>query len=114
MPSDYGILKTSDVRILHQDSHRACVEVSATLEVFCRPAQRFQQPLNLPILLVKSHSMLNEFPSLQVLSGAFENALVESVSSLPSSRGGWEHLEVHTSTGVGYQSVWEVCVWLLD
>ena len=49
-----------------------------------------------------------------MLSEAPENALAESESTLQSSRGGWEHLEVLRSTGDGYRSVWEVCVWLPD
>jgi len=51
---------------------------------------------------------------MQVLSGAHENALAESQSTLQSSRGGWENLEVLRSTGKGYRSAWEVCVWLPD
>ena len=114
MTCDYGTLRTSSVRIWHQVSCRVCAEVSAALEVFCRPAQRFQLPQNLTILSVKSPSILNAPPSLQVLSGACENALAQSVITLQSSRGGWEHLEVHRSTGVGYQSVCELCIWLLE
>jgi len=51
---------------------------------------------------------------MQVLSGALEKALAESESTLQSSRGAWEHLEVLGSTGEGYQSVCEVCMWLAD
>ena len=43
-----------------------------------------------------------------------EIALAESESSLQSSRGAWKHLEALRSTGVCYQSVWEVGMWLLD
>jgi len=114
MPCGYGTLRTPGVRIWHQVSHRACAEVSAALEVSRRPAQRSQQLHNFTILIVKSHSILNAPPSLQVLSGAHENALVESESTLQSSRGGWDHLEVLRSTGESYQTVWEVCVWLPD
>jgi len=114
MPCDYGTLRTTGVRIRHQVSRRACTEVSAALEVSRRPAQRSQQLQNLTILIVKSRSILNAPPSLQVLSGARANALAESESTLQSSRGGWEHLEVLRSTGEGYRSVWEVCVWLPD
>ena len=42
------------------------------------------------------------------------NALVESGSTLLSSRGVWEHLEVLGSTGEVARSVWEDCVLLLD
>jgi len=49
-----------------------------------------------------------------VLSGAPENALAQSESTLRSSRGAWEHLEVLRSTGEGNWSVWEVWVWLPD
>jgi len=45
-----------------------------------------------------------------VLSGARENALAESESTLQSFRGGWEHLEVLGSTGEGYRGAWEVSV----
>jgi hypothetical protein len=43
-----------------------------------------------------------------MLSGAPENALAESESTLLSSRGAWEHLEVLRSTGEVDRSVWEV------
>jgi hypothetical protein len=76
MPCVYGTLRTTGVRIWHQVSRRP------------------HQLQNLTILIVKSHSILNAPPSLQVLSGAGENALAQSVSTLQSSRGGWEHLEV--------------------
>jgi len=111
MPCGYGTRRTTGVRIQHQVSRRAC---AAALEVSRRPAQRSQPLQNLTILIVKSRSILNAPPSLQVLSEAHENALAESESTLRSSRGGWEHLEVLRSTGEGYRSVWEVCVWLLD
>jgi hypothetical protein len=91
MPCGYGTLRTTGVRIRHQVSRR--------------PAQRSPQLQNLTILIVKSRSILNAPPSLQVLSGAWENALAQSESILQSSRGGWEHLEVHRSTGEGYRSV---------
>jgi hypothetical protein len=54
--------------------------------------QRLAQLQNLTILTVKFHSILNAPPSLQVFSGARENALSESESTLQSSRGGWVHL----------------------
>jgi hypothetical protein len=38
------------------------------------------------------------------------NTLAESESTLQSSRGPWKHLEALRSTGVGYLSIWEVCV----
>jgi hypothetical protein len=62
----------------------------------------------------QSRSILNAPPLLQVLSGARENALVEYESTLQSSRGGYEHLEVLKITDEGYRSVWDVCLWLLD
>jgi len=114
MPCGDGTLRTTGVRIRHQVSRRACAEVSAALAVSRRPAQRYQQLQNRTILIVKSHNILNAPPSQQVLSGACENALAASESTLQSSRGGWEHLEVLRSTGEGYRSVWEVCIWLLD
>jgi len=114
MPCGYGTVRTTSERIRHQVSRRACTEVLAALEVSCRPAQRSQQLQNLTILIVKFCSILNAPPSLQVLSGAWENALAESENTLQSSRGGWEHREVLRSTGEGYWSVWEVCVWLPD
>jgi hypothetical protein len=63
---------------------------------------------------MKSRSILNPPPELQVLSGATENALAESKSILLSSRGAWEHLELVRGTGAVYGSVCEVCVWLPD
>ena len=113
MPCGYGTLRTSGVRIWHQVSRRACAEVSAALEASHRPAQRSQQLQTLTILIVKSRSMVNAPPSLQVLLGARENALAESESKLQSSRGGWEHLEVLRSTGEGYRSDWKGYAWLL-
>jgi len=83
-------------------------------QVSRRPAQRSLQLQNLTILIVKSCSILNRPPSLQVFSGARENVLAQSESNVQSSRGGWEHLEVLRSTGEGYRSVWEVCIWLAD
>jgi len=64
----------------------------------------------------KSHicSILSAPPLLQVLSGARENALAESEITFQSSREGWEHLQVLGSTGEGYRSFWEVCIWLPD
>jgi len=114
MPCGYGTLRTTGVRIWHQVSRRACAEVSAALEVSHRPSQTSQQLQNLTILIVKSRSIPNAPPSLQVLPGASENALAESDSTLQRSRGSWKHLEVHRGTGEGYWSVWEVCVWLPD
>jgi len=114
MPCGHGTLRTTGVRISHQLTRRACAEVSAAPEVSRRPAQSSQELQNLTIQIVKSRSILNAPPSLQVLSGARENALAESESTLQSCRGGWEHLEVLRSTGEGYRSVWEVFVWHLD
>jgi len=114
MPCGYGIIWTTGVRIRHQESRWPCAEDSAAPEVSSRSAQTSQQLQNLTILIVKSRSILHAAASPQVLSGARENALEESETTLPSSRGGWEHLKVVRSTGEGYRSVWVVCVWLLD
>jgi len=100
MPWGYVILRTTCVRIRHQVSRKL--------------VQRSPQLQNLTILIVKSCSILNATPSLQVLSGARENAPAQSESVLQSSRGSWGNLEVLKSTGEGYQSVWEVWVWLPD
>jgi len=54
------------------------------------------------------------FADVQVLSEAPVNTLAESESTLHSSGGGWEHLEVLRSTSESYRSVWEVWVWLPD
>jgi len=97
MPCGYITLRTTGVRIWHQ--------------VCRRPAQWSLQIQNLTVLIVKSHSILNAPPSLQVLSGARQNALAQSESTLQSSKRGWEHLEVLRSTGKGYRSVCEVCIW---
>jgi len=96
----YGTLKTTGVRIWHQVSRR--------------PAQMSQLLQNLTIRILKSRSILNAPPSLQVLSGAHENAFAESESTLQSSSEGWKYLEVLGSTGEGYRSVRDVCVWLPD
>jgi hypothetical protein len=100
MPCGYGTLRTTGVRIRHQVSRR--------------PALRSPHLQNFTIQIVKSHSILNVPPSLQVLSGARANAHTQSESTLQSSRGGWEQPEVLRSTGEGYWSVREVCVWLSD
>jgi hypothetical protein len=39
MPCGYETLKTTGVRIWHQVSERGCVDDSAALEVFSRPAK---------------------------------------------------------------------------
>jgi len=77
---------------------QTCAEVSA--------AQKFDYSNS------QSRSILNAPPSLQVVSGARENALAESESILQSSRVAFEHLKVLGNTGEGYRSVLEVCVWL--
>jgi hypothetical protein len=100
MPWAYGTLRTTGLLIWQQVSHR--------------PAWRSHPLQTLTILIVKSRGVLNAYPSLQKLSGAPENALAESESTLQSSRGAWEHLEVLKSTSEGYRSIWEVCVWLSD
>jgi hypothetical protein len=91
----YGTIRTTAVRMWHQ--------------FFPRAAQRSQLLQSLTILHVNSDSILNVPPSPQVLSDAPENALAESDSTLLSSRGAWEHLEVLRSTGEVDRSVWEVC-----
>ena len=100
MACGYGIIWRAVVRIWHQVSRRA--------------VQRSQLLQNFTILQVNSCSILNAPPSLQVPWEAPENDLPESESTLLSSRGAWEHLEVLRSTGEVNQSVWEVCVWLPD
>jgi len=108
----YGTLGTTGVRIQHKVSGRAAAEVSATLEVSRRAAQRSQLLQHLNNLIVKFYSILNAPPSLKVLWGTCVNALAECESTLQTCRRGWEHLEVLRSTGEGCQSAWEVCVWL--
>jgi len=100
MSCGYGTVTTTGVGIPNQVSRR--------------PVQRSSQLQYLTIPIVKSHSILNATPLLQVLSGARENLLAQSESSLPSSRGSWEHLQVLRSSGEEYRSVWPVCVWLPD
>ena len=46
----------------------------------------------------QTRTILNAPPSLEVVSGAHENAVAQSESTSPSSRGGWDHLEVFNST----------------
>jgi len=95
-----GTLRTTGVRIWHQVSRR--------------PAQRSQLLQNLTILILKCCSILIAPPSLQVLSGALENALAEAERTLQSSSRCLEHLEVLRRNDEGYRSVWEVCVRLPD
>jgi hypothetical protein len=66
------------------------------------------------ILYIKSCSIQNAHPYLQVLSGASDNAFEESESSLLSSSGDWEHLEVLRTNGEVAQSVGEDCVIVLN
>ena len=68
----------------------------------------------LTIWIVQSRTILNTPPKLQVISGAPVIAVAESGSKLQSSRGAWGNLKLLRSTGEGYQSVREVCVWLPD
>jgi len=56
--------------------------------------------------------MLNAPPSLQVLSGAPANTVAQSESTLVSSRGVCEHLQVLDSTGEVAHSVREGCMLL--
>jgi hypothetical protein len=93
---------------------QTCPVVSAARNVFPRPAPRSHLLQHLIILIVKSRSILNTPPQLQMLSGAPENALAESDSTFQSSRWAWKHLEVLRSAGEGYRSVWEVCMWHPD
>jgi len=62
----------------------------------------------------QSRSILNSPLSLQVLPEVCENAPAESETTLQSSRVGWGHLGVLRSSGEGYQSAWEVWVWIPD
>ena len=52
MPCGCQTLTTTAVTIWHQVSRRACTEVSAALEVSCRPAQRSQKLQNLTLQIV--------------------------------------------------------------
>jgi hypothetical protein len=110
----YKTLRTTGVGIWHQLSHRACAEVSAALEVPCRPTQRSQQHQNWTILMVNLVTSWMHLPYYRCFLGAHDNSLAESESTLQQSRGGWEHLEVLRSSGKGYRCVWAVCIWLLD
>jgi len=114
MPCGYEALRTTGVRIWYQVSHRACAEVSAALEVSRWPVQRSQQLQNMTILIVNLVASWMHPPSLQPHSGACDNTLAESQSTMHTSRGGWEHLEVVGSCGEGHRSDWEVCIWLPD
>jgi hypothetical protein len=100
MACGYGTIRTAAVRIWHQVSRRA--------------VQRSQLRQNLTIPEVNSCSILNAPPSLQVLVAAPYNTLAESESTLLSSKWAWKRLEVLRSIGEVDQSVWEVCMRLLD
>jgi hypothetical protein len=80
MPGGDGTLKTTAVKSCHQVSHRV--------------AKMSQLLQNLTTLLVTYYSMLNAPPELQVLSEAPVNGIAESESTLLSSMGAREHLEV--------------------
>ena len=82
MPCGYGTLRTTGVRIRHQ--------------VSCKPAQWSPQLQNLTILIVKSRSILNAPPSLQVLS-EHVRMLLHSLRAFCKAPGGarsiWKYLE---------------------
>jgi len=89
-----------------------CAVVSAALEVTPRPELRsglcFSRSLP-QISTEASGAPKFEYPISQI-SKHPENALAESESTLLSSRGVWEHLDVLRSTGEVAQSVWEDCM----
>jgi len=93
---------------------QSCTEVVRCSRRLRRRVHRSQLLQNLTILYVKSHSILNVPPELQVLSVSPGNALAESESTLLSFRGAWENLEFLGCTGAVNRSVWELCMWLLD
>jgi hypothetical protein len=86
-----GTLRTTAVRIWHQVFRRACAEVSAAPKFDCLNSQ--------------CCSILNAPPILQVLSGAPENALAETKSTVQSARVAGEHLTLLSRTADGYRSV---------
>jgi len=53
-------------------------------------------------------------PSLQVLSGAYDDAIAKSQRTLQSCEGSWEHQLVLRSAGKGYWTVCKGCAWLWD
>jgi hypothetical protein len=96
----YGTPRTTTIGIQHQVSHRA--------------AQRTQLLYNLTILIVKSHTVLNTPPQLQVHSSAPWITVAESESTFRSSRGGCEHPKEFRGSSEGYRSDWEAFVWRPD
>jgi len=84
MPCGFGTLGTTTVRIWHQVSRRF--------------KQRFQPFQNFTIIYVQYQS-----------TGECSCRVGKHFAKL---HGVWEHLEVFRSTGEGYQSFWEVGVWL--
>jgi len=114
MPCTYETLRTTAMGIQRQVSHRA-VQRSQLLSM--SPTDLHGMSMlhqNLTIVQVKSRSILNTPPYLQMLSGALESALAQSESCFISSSGAWKHLEELGSTGEVDWSVWEICMGLLD
>jgi len=93
---------------------QSCAAVSAALEVSRRAVQWSQLLSKSPADLRRGLRSSKIWLFYKSNLGAPENALAESVSTLPSSRGVWEHLEVLRSTDEGARSVWKDCVLLLD
>jgi len=123
-----GTLRTTAVRILHQVSRRACAEDSDALEVSDNPALRSQalqkSPTDLRRGLTRSKICLFWKSNLVASWMHLHNCrcfqerlrlLLQSLRAHCKTPGGpgsiWKYI---WSTGEGYQSVWEVCVWLPD
>jgi hypothetical protein len=113
MPCGYGTLRTTGENMVPSLPQSLCRGLSSSRSLPQTCAEVSAAP-KFDYSNTQSRSILNAPRSLQVLSGARENAPAESESTLQSSSGGWEHLEVLGSCGEGYWSVWEVCVWLPD
>jgi len=100
MSCGYETLRSTAVGIRYHVSHRA--------------AQRSQLLSKSPTDLHSGLSWSVSWPSCKSNIGASEWALAEFQSTLLSSRGAWEPLELLRSTGKVDQSIWEVWVWLPD
>jgi len=90
---------------------QSCAVVTAPLEVSHSGGQRSQFVSKSPADLRSGRR------SSKIWLSSMEHpeyALVESESTLLSSRGVWERLEVLRSTGDVARHVWEDCVWLPD
>jgi len=104
IPCGCETLRTTALRIWHHVSCRACAEVSAALEVSCRPAQRSQQLQNLTILIVNVVASCIHLHNFRCFQGQLRMLLqrLRAYCKAPGGAGSiWKYLEALVrATGV--------------